>query len=172
MTEIERIEDQLKRSLEGEAWHGPALKELLVDVTTEQAAAKPAASVHSIWEIVLHIISTQRLVCERLQGKPAAFEFDAQRFGFAATVLPAEEDWPPITDQSEAAWAGTKRELRESTERLRKAIRLLDESRLEAPIVEGFSSIYVTLHGTVQHNLYHGGQIALLKKAFQTNSNL
>jgi uncharacterized damage-inducible protein DinB len=157
MTEIERIEDQLKRSLEGEAWHGPALEELLVDVTAEQAAAKRAASVHSIWEIVLHIISTQRLVCERLQGKP--------------TVLPAEEDWPPITDESEAAWTGTKRELRDSTKRLRQAIRLLDESRLEEPIVEGFSSIYVTLHGSVQHNLYHGGQIAVLKKAFQTNSN-
>jgi len=148
----------LKRSLEGEAWHGPALEELLLDVTAERAAVKPAPSVHSIWEIVLHIISTQRLVCERLQGKP--------------TVLPAEEDWPPNTDQSEAAWAGTKRELREITERLRQAVRLLDESRLEEPIVEGFSSIYVTLHGTVQHNLYHGGQIAVLKKAFQTNSNL
>ncbi len=158
MTEIERIEDQLKRSLEGEAWHGPAVEELLVDVTAERAAAKLALSVHSIWEIVLHIISDQRLVCERLQGKP--------------TVLPAEEDWLPITDQSEAAWTGTKRELREINERLRQAVRLLDESRLEEPIVEGFSSIYVTLHGTVQHTLYHGGQIALLKKAFQTNSNL
>ena len=161
MTEIERIEDQLKRSLEGEAWHGPALEELLVDVTAERAAAKPAPSIHSVWEIVLHIISNQRLVCERLQGKP--------------TVLPVEEDWPLITDQSEAAWAGTKRELREIHERLRQAIRLLDESRLEEPIVEGFSSIYVTLHGTVQHNLYHGGQIAVLKKGFrkhQTNCNV
>lgn len=161
MTEIERIEAQLKRSLEGGAWHGPALEELLIDVTAEQAAAKPAPSVHSICEIVLHITSTERLVCERLQGKP--------------TVLPAEEDWPPITDQSEAAWTGTKLGLREINERLRKAVRLLDERRLEDPIVEGFSSIYVTLHGTVQHNLYHAGQIALLKKSFrkhQTNSNV
>ena len=55
MTEIERIEDQLKRSLEGEAWHGPALEELLADVRAEQAAAKPVPPAHSIWEIVLHI---------------------------------------------------------------------------------------------------------------------
>jgi uncharacterized damage-inducible protein DinB len=156
MTEIERIEDQLKRSLEGEAWHGPALQELLVDVTAEQAAAEPAPSVHSFWEIVLHIIGTQRLVCERLQGKP--------------TVLPAEEDWPRLPNPSEAAWTGTKQELHDITERLRQAIRPLDESRLEEPIVEGFSSIYVTLHGTVQHNLYHGGQIAVLKKAFLTKN--
>jgi uncharacterized damage-inducible protein DinB len=158
MTEIERIENQLKRSLEGEAWHGPSVEELLVDVTAEQAAAKPVPSVHSIWEIVLHIINDQRLVCERLQGKP--------------TVLPAEEDWQPITDQSAAAWTSTKRELREINQRLRQAVRLLDERVLEDPIVEGFSSIYVTLHGTVQHSLYHAGQIAVLKKAFQTNSNV
>lgn len=155
MTEIKRIEDQLKRSLEGEAWHGPALEELLGDVSAEQAAAKPLPAVHSIWEIVLHIIGDQRLVCERLQGKP--------------TVLPAEEDWPLIRDESEAAWTGIKQELRDSTDRLRKAIRLVDESRLEEPIVEGFSSTYVTLHGTVQHSLYHAGQIAILKKAFPTN---
>ena len=41
----------------------------------------------------------------------------------------------------------------------------LEASRLDAPIVPGYSSVYVTLHGLVQHNLYHAGQIALLTKA-------
>ena len=153
MKEIERIEDQFRRCVEGEAWHGPALKELLADVTSEEATAKAVVNVHSIWEIVLHIISTQRLVCDRLQGKP--------------TVLPAEEDWPVISDESNAAWNATIEELRSMNQRLRNAVRRLDDSRLEEPIVEGFSSIYVTLHETVQHNLYHGGQIALLKKTYR-----
>ena len=39
MTEIERIQDQLQRAHHGGAWHGPALNELLADVTPEQAAA-------------------------------------------------------------------------------------------------------------------------------------
>ena len=152
MTEIKRIEDQLKRSLEGEAWHGPALEELLADVTAEQAATKPLPAAHSIWEIVLHITSDLRVVCERLQGKP--------------TVLPAEEDWPSITDKSEDAWSATKQELRSMNVRLRQAILLLTDKRLEKPIVEGFSSTYMTLHGTVQHSLYHAGQIAILRKHF------
>jgi len=155
MIEIERIEDQLRRSLDGEAWHGPALRELLVDVTAEEAAAKPLANAHSIWEIVLHIISAQRLVSERLKGKP--------------TVLAAEEDWPTIPEESAAAWSTTIQELHDTNERLRQAVLQLGDARLDKPIVEGFSSIYVTLHGTVQHNLYHGGQIAVLKKALRAN---
>jgi uncharacterized damage-inducible protein DinB len=150
MKEIERIEDQLGRSLEGEAWHGPALRELLLDVTAEEAAAE-LPGVHSIWEIVLHIIGSERLVCERLQGKP--------------TILPPEEDWPSVLDKSDTAWRNTVKALEVIHGTLRRAVLRQLDSQLEEPIVEGFSSLYVTLHGTVQHNLYHGGQIAALKKA-------
>jgi uncharacterized damage-inducible protein DinB len=39
------------------------------------------------------------------------------------------------------------------------------ESRLDEPVAEGLSSAYVTLHGVIQHNIYHAGQISMLKKA-------
>ncbi len=48
---------------------------------------------------------------------------------------------------------------------VREAIARINESRLDEPIVEGLSSTYVTLHGIIQHDLYHAGQIAMLKKA-------
>ncbi|MCI0697307.1 hypothetical protein L0337_35545 [candidate division KSB1 bacterium] len=54
MEEIKRIADQLKRAHEGEAWHGPSLRELLAGVTSEMAASKTLARAHNIWEIVLH----------------------------------------------------------------------------------------------------------------------
>src|ERR1041385_2923573 len=154
MNEIERIEDQLRRSIEGEAWHGPALNELLNDVTAEEAAAKPIPDAHSIWEILLHIITDQELVLERLAGKPASYS--------------GEQDWPPVREESSAAWASTIRSLNETSARLRKAILELDVTRLDKPIVEGFSSVYTTLQGDVQHNLYHAGQIALIKKAIRS----
>ena len=50
MTEIERISNQLKRAFEGEAWHGPAVLQVLKEVTATQAAAKPIPKAHSIWE--------------------------------------------------------------------------------------------------------------------------
>jgi hypothetical protein len=54
--------------------------------------------------------------------------------------------------------------LEQGHEDLVQAISRLDESRLDEPIVEGMSSVYVTLHGIIQHSLYHAGQIAILKK--------
>jgi hypothetical protein len=154
MTEIERIEDQLRRSIEGDAWHGPALNELVKDLTAAEAAAKPIPDAHSIWEILLHIISDQEVVLERLAGKPASYC--------------GEQDWPPVRDQSSAAWSSAIRLLNDTRARLSKAILELDATQLDKPIVAGFSSVYVTLHGNVQHNLYHAGQIALLKKAIRS----
>ena len=46
-----------------------------------------------------------------------------------------------------------------------EAIANVAESRLDEPIFEGMSTVYVTLHGVIQHDLYHAGQIAMLKKA-------
>jgi uncharacterized damage-inducible protein DinB len=150
MSEIQRIADQLKRSLEGEAWHGPALRELLAGVTAERAAAKPLVGAHSIWEIVLHIIGSEELVCERLEGKPR--------------VLSPDEDWPPISETSDEAWKTTLEMLTEVHQKLQRLVLQVPENSLEKPVVEGASSTYVTLHGILQHNLYHAGQIALLKK--------
>ena len=49
------IAEQLRRAFDGDAWHGPALLELLQDIDAATAAAKPWPDVHSIWELVLHV---------------------------------------------------------------------------------------------------------------------
>ena len=69
MREIGRIQDQLQRAFDGNAWHGPSLTALLGDVKPEQAAGKPIPGVHSIWELVLHIIAWERVVVRRLSGE-------------------------------------------------------------------------------------------------------
>jgi hypothetical protein len=83
--------------------------------------------------------------------------------------LPDSEDWVAVNDFSEAAWEQAKAGLVDTHEKLLSAIANLDEARLDQPIMRHpeipFSSTYVTLHGGVQHDLYHAGQIAILKKA-------
>ena len=155
MSEIERIIDQFRRAFDGEAWHGPAVLPLLSGVTEVQAAAHPVPGTHSIWELVLHIGAWENACKRRLEGDPAQ--------------LTDDEDWMAISEFSEAEWERTKQKLIETHEELLSAIAKVDESRLDRPIIEGASfqssSVYVTLHGVVQHDLYHAGQIALLKKA-------
>ena len=79
-----------------------------------------------------------------------------------------EENWPPITETSEAAWSEAKKQLERAHQGLVTAVSDLEESRLDEPILVDMPSIYVTLHGVIQHELYHTGQIAILKKAEPT----
>jgi len=152
MTEIERILDQLKRAYEGSAWHGPSVREALGGINAEQAHARPL-NAHSIWELTQHIAVWEDVGRRRLDGDRAAIE------------ISSPEDWPPADDISETAWEQSKAALDRGHEALREAVSRIPEERLDEPILEGMSSVYVTVHGVIQHDLYHAGQIAMLKKA-------
>jgi uncharacterized damage-inducible protein DinB len=155
MSEVERIRDQFRRAFDGEAWHGPSLMKILNGVSAEQAAARPIPGAHSIWELTQHIRAWEGACLRRLNGDPAQ--------------LPDSEDWSAVNDYSEATWQKTKQDLIDTHQQLLQAIAALDDSRLDQPIINDpqttYSSVYVTLHGGVQHDLYHAGQIAILKKA-------
>ena len=150
MTEIQRIADQLRRAYEGEAWHGPSLRELLSSVTAEQAARRPLPQAHTIWELILHIAAWESIVRRRLGGE--------------AVEATPEQDWPPVRDTSDAAWKKTLEELARSHLALRESVAALSDDQLRQKVAGQNYSIYGMLHGLIQHDLYHAGQIALLKK--------
>lgn len=153
MKETTRIAEQLRRTVEGEAWHGPSLLELLDGVTPRQAAAKPIAGWKSIWELVLHAIVWQDVVRARLSGR------------FPKIALGGPKDWPPPPRATAAAWKAAVARLRRSNAALVQAARRLPKAKLDRPLREGASSGYVQLHGALQHNLWHAGQISALKRA-------
>lgn len=152
MEEVNRIDDQLKRAFEGHAWHGPSMLEVLADVTAERAAAKPLSGAHSTWEIVLHVTAWHAGVRRRLEGE--------------RVELSPEEDWPPVTDTSDTAWRQALAALQQTHTELRSTVSRLADSRLPEKVAGKDHSVYVMLHGLIQHNLYHAGQVALLKKAW------
>ena len=152
MKETERIADQLSRAFAGPAWHGSSLRELLNGVTAARAAARPVAGAHSVWEVVLHIAAWDAAMRRRLAGE-------------RAEIYQTDLDWPKVFDTSETAWQQTLAQLTQAHDELRQAITELDEARLDEPILEGMPSVYVSLHGVIQHDLYHAGQIAVLLKA-------
>ena len=152
MSELKRINDQLKRAFEGKAWHGPSVSEVLAGVTAEQAAAHPIPGAHSIWELALHIATWERVGRKRIQESDPIDVSD-------------EEDWPAVEVTTDEAWTSTVEELRRNHQALRAAIRELDEARLDDIVPGTQYSVYFLMHGVIQHDLYHAGQIALLKKA-------
>jgi hypothetical protein len=153
--EVIRLEEQLRKAVEGEAWHGPSVLEVLAGVSAEQASSQPIPGAHSIWELVLHIGSDYALVLRRLAG-------DGRR-------LTPEEDWPscpPVTDEN---WRLAVEALRRLNHDLRDAVRAFPVERLDEPLVpEVPYTAYTQFIGVTQHNLYHAGQIALLRRALAT----
>lgn len=148
--EVARIADQMRRAYDGEAWHGPALRELLQGISASQAAAHPLPGRHSIWELVGHIAAWKRVVVRRLAGE-------------TVNELSPAENFPQPPDPTEAAWEKMKSSLEDAQRRLLAAVEGLSEERLLGPVPGKDYTAYYLLHGVVQHDLYHGGQIALLR---------
>lgn len=151
MSEVKRIADQLRRSLSGTAWHGPSLFELLGDVTSEEANTHPVPGGHSIAELVLHVAAWMDVARRRLDTD--------------VPTLQGEADWPLPGE-----WAAAVSTLRQAGTQLAERVDRLSDEDLEKKVRADAAeySQYFLLHGVTQHNLYHAGQIAMLRKALRT----
>ncbi len=151
-TECLRIADQLRRAYEGKAWHGPCLRDLLAGVDAKHAAAHPVEGAHSIWELVSHIGMWNGAGLGAIQGNPMPQSWSP------------EQDFPPVATATPEAWRQAQDELFAINGKVCKAIEAFDDARLNEIVPGRKYNYYFLLHGLVQHALYHGGQIALLKK--------
>lgn len=152
--DLENIADQISRAFRGESWHGPSVREVLAGVSAEDAAAHPIPGAHSIWEIVLHLISGYRLVLRRVRGEHGQ--------------LSPEEEWPRVPEPTLDAWHESQHALDELNQQLQSAVRAFPTERLSQELGSEYSA-FTQFSGTPQHDLYHAGQIVLLKKALSAS---
>jgi uncharacterized damage-inducible protein DinB len=151
MNESERLALELRKALNGEAWHGPSWRELLEGVTREEALERPIAGVHTIAEIVLHVTTWEDVARRRLEGETPEVS-DA-------------EDWPPPALPGESAWQATVERLFVTSRALRDTLARFPAERLHERRPGMDQTWYAMLIGELQHVLYHAGQVSLLKKA-------
>lgn len=150
--------DQLAREHDGDAWHGSSRTSLLADVSVEEARRRPSPGVQSIWELVLHMTAWTREVTRRLGGHLAS--------------EPEMGDWPAIpAPPDERSWRAALAALDEAHSALRVAVGAIDPVRLAAPVEDARNrelgtgvTFAQTINGLVQHDAYHSGQIAIVKK--------
>jgi uncharacterized damage-inducible protein DinB len=150
-SEGERIAELLRRAFEGNAWHGPGVLEILEDVDAATAVARPLNDVHNIWELLLHIAVWDRVAGIRLTGKIS------QPTGLANFPLA-----PP--EPTDAAWQAAIEETKRDHNALVKTVAGLSDQRLLDRVPGKKYDFYHMLHGIAQHELYHAGQMAILKK--------
>jgi uncharacterized damage-inducible protein DinB len=156
MSQTALLADQIRRAFEKDAWHGDALFEILAGVSAKTAAARPIPNAHTIWEILLHIAAWDDVVIRRAGG--------------AVVKLADEENFPPVKDTSDAAWQQALEAIRKKHDDLVKTVAAFPDSRLHDHVQgkpQDYYDFYYMFSGVVQHELYHAGQIALLKKVSQ-----
>ncbi len=153
MSQTARLADQIRRAFEGDAWHGDSVLELLPGVDAQTAAVRPIPNAHTIWELLLHIAAWDGAVIRRTAG--------------TAVKLTDEQNFPAVTDTSEAAWRQTLESVKETHDELVRVVSAFPDSRLGEQVpgkTQDYYDFYYMFSGIVQHELYHAGQIALLKK--------
>jgi uncharacterized damage-inducible protein DinB len=145
--------ETLRRSFDGDAWHGPAVLDTLKGVTSKQASWRPPGDAHSVWEIALHIAAWANEVAQRLEGsKPGE---------------PKEGDYPAPAGE----WKDAVRQITAARDRLIGVVEKLSEADLDkrigqqhnAALATGFTYAG-TIEGIAQHNAYHAGQMRMLLK--------
>lgn len=155
--DVERVIKELQRQHDGDPWHGPSRAAILADVSAAEAAWQPGAGAHSIWELVLHMRSWTREVERRALG--------------GAPAMPVDGDWPPVVATGEAAWAEAQASLDAAHEQLVAVVRRLGAEKLsgkvgatkQRPAGTGISH-RAMLYSLAQHDVYHSGQVAMLKR--------
>jgi uncharacterized damage-inducible protein DinB len=157
LPDVERVVKELQRQHDGDPWHGPSRSAILADVSAAEAMWQPGAGAHTIWELVLHMRSWTREVERRALG--------------AAPAMPEDGDWPAVLDRSDEAWAEAQASLDAAHEHLVAVVRELGAERLsrmvgvtrDKPLGTGITH-RAMLYSLAQHDVYHSGQIAILKR--------
>jgi len=150
MAEKRRTLELLDRAFRAKAWHGPALLETLDGVSPAMAAKRVLNGAHTIWELVDHVASWNAIVAERLAG--------------GTPQVPPELNFPKTPRPTAAAWKKSLARLAASQRRFRAAVAKFPDKNLGLVRPGTKTSWNVLIHGQMQHQLYHAGQIALLRR--------
>lgn len=158
--EIAFLLTALDEAYEKAAWHGPNLKGSLRGVRAQQALWRPQPERHCIWEIVVHAAYWKYAVRRRLLGeKRGSFPLKGS-------------NWFPIPDNPGEKEFREARTLLESQHRsFREAVAALAPRRLRQPAASAKGSCRYNILGVAFHDVYHAGQIQLLKRLWRERSS-
>jgi DinB superfamily len=155
--EIEHLLGLLDEGYGRAAWHGPNLRGSIRGVTAREAAQRPRAGRHNIWEIVVHAAYWKYAVRRRLVGeKRGSFSLDGSNW------------FDPPMDHSEKAWRADVALLDSEHQRLREAVSALHPEELDRRARGSKTLVRRLIAGIAFHDVYHAGQIQLIKKLLRT----
>jgi DinB family protein len=158
--EIKHLLGLLDEAYKRAAWHGPNLRGSIRGLTAREASWRPKAGRHNIWEIVIHTAYWKYTVRRRLRGeKRGSFSLQGSNW-FLRPV-----------DRSEQAWRADIVILDKEHQRLRAAVSELQSESLDRPARGSKTLARRLIAGIALHDVYHAGQIQLIKKLLRTGNS-
>jgi len=149
MDEAKLLYDQIETTFRGKSWHGPNMIQVLEGVSVDKARLRPLSERHSIWELVNHMNYWMLAALKGLNGEEVPKPVSV-------------EDWPPIGETAEE-WRASVAELERTVNAILNALMGFSANRLEENVSGRDYNYRILLHGVLHHNLYHMGQIAVLR---------
>jgi hypothetical protein len=135
------------------SWHGTNLRGSLRGVTREQAGWRLGEDRHNIWELMVHAAYWKYDIRRRLTGeKGRSFAIEGSNF------------WTRPIEGSLAEWRADLALLQREHDLLRKAVTTFPESRWNKKAPGKPFNFEGLVRGVAAHDLYHAGQIQLLKR--------
>ncbi|HMJ48300.1 MAG TPA: DinB family protein [Ferruginibacter sp.] len=153
MKERKRIAKLFKELYAGDPWIDVTIINVLQNITPEDAVRKVLPPLNSIWEIVAHMVSWRENVLKRVKGK--------------IMKSPADNYFSPLTDTSPAAWKALLKKLDASQTKWINLLRKFNEKEFSTIYPPNNRNYYGNIHGIIQHDAYHLGQIVILAKALK-----
>lgn len=155
------LAQRLRDTWHGTPWFGDASDKILAGITAAEAARRIAPGTHTIWEIVLHMTAWTETVAGRVRGIGA--------------TAPDRGDWPAPAGTGDAEWTAALQGLEAARAGLLSEIDTAHEEDLHLHVkafVEPFRDTGIsragTVSGLVEHDCYHLGQVAMLKRAVKS----
>jgi hypothetical protein len=150
---VSSLLEQLDEAYDRQSWHGTNLRGALRGLSSDLALWRPAPDRHNIWEISIHAAYWKYAARRRLTGeKRGAFPRKGSNW-FPSPISPTEGQW-----REDVGLLG------ESHRRLREAVAGLTDTDLRRRAPGGKETIARLVRGVAAHDLYHAGQIQLLKR--------
>jgi uncharacterized damage-inducible protein DinB len=149
--ELDRIINLFNMSFHGGAWHGPSFLENIKDITPKTAGNRQTGT-HTIAELVYHTTSWRIFAVKKIQG-----EIDYN-------VSTEKQNWGNLKEIDEFEWETLQMELTLSQDELIMALTEKDDEFLDQIVSGSEYNFHTLLHGIIQHDIYHSGQVAILKK--------
>lgn len=150
--EIQNIISTLQNTLQGDPWYGRAVYEILEEVEPAYVFINPDEKGHSLIELLYHMVDWAQFTQNALEEKPGK-----------DTVYFEEMDWREI-DPTIHTWKNGLKELKSAHQRIIELLQTKEDSFLESPVKDRSYNMGTLMHGLIQHDIYHLGQIAYVKK--------